>query len=296
MNIAYYPGCSAHGSSIDYELSTQACCKALGIHMKEIENWNCCGSTPAHATSHELSAALCGRNLDLAAKEGADLVTTPCPSCLSNLKAAAERLQDPEFRERVNSLLDQPLSEQLPPTTSVMQAIAEVISDEELAFRVKKKLTGLRFVAYYGCLMSRPHERMKFEDPENPMMMERMLTACGGEVLDFPLKTACCGAAFGIPERKLTQLNSGRILTLAHDLQVDAIVVACPLCQMNLDLRQGQVERALHKKFKLPILYYTQVIGLALGLKPKDLGFKKQIVSTDVFFARWALAQKREGA
>ena len=291
MNIAYYPGCSAHGSSLDYELSTQACCKALGITLNEISGWNCCGSTPAHATSHELSAALCGRNLDLAAKQGADLVVTPCPSCLSNLKAAKERLDDVDFRHKVNALLDAPLSQTLPESTSVMQAMAESVPLDVLAGKVTKSLAGLKLVAYYGCLMSRPKERMKFEDPENPMLMERMLEACGAEMLDFPLKTACCGAAFGIPNRKLTQQNSGRILNLAHDLQADAIVVACPLCQMNLDLRQGQAERGLNKVLNLPILYYTQFIGLALGLEPKDLGLKKLIVSPNNLLAKWAQAK-----
>ena len=109
MHLAYFPGCSAKGSSLDYELSTQAVLNALGITVWEIDDWNCCGSTPAHAVSTELSSALCARNLDLAAKAGADQLLTPCPSCLSNFRATAKRLEDPDFREKVNALLDTPL-------------------------------------------------------------------------------------------------------------------------------------------------------------------------------------------
>ncbi|MBO4334619.1 MAG: CoB--CoM heterodisulfide reductase iron-sulfur subunit B family protein [Desulfovibrio sp.] len=286
MQLAYFPGCSAKGSSLDYELSTQAVMAALGITLKEIADWNCCGSTPAHAVSSLLSSALCARNLDLAARAGADLLATPCPSCLSNLKATSKRLEDASFRQKVNALLDAPCAETLPKTTSVMQAMAELVSLDELAQKAKLSLKGLKLVAYYGCLMSRPAELMQFEDPENPMLMERMLTALGAEMLDFPLKTACCGAAFGIPQRPLTAKNSGRILELAANLGADAIVTCCPLCQMNLDLRQAQAEKAMGRRFALPAPYYTQILGLALGLSPEDLGLAKLVVPMDGLLAK----------
>lgn len=281
MNFAYYPGCSAKGSSSDYESSTQAVCRALDITLEEIPGWNCCGSTPAHAVDTELSAALCVRNLDIAARQGADLLLTPCPSCLSNLRAAARRMEKPAFRQRVNELLDAPAAETFPEVTSVMQGIARQIDRETLAARVQTSLKGLRLAAYYGCLMSRPSELMRFEDPENPLLMEGLLSACGAEMVDFPLKTACCGASFGIPERAMTARNSGRILELARRLGVDAVVTACPLCQMNLDLRQKQAGRACETIFHLPVLYFTQMLGLALGLKRNELGLNKLAVSAN---------------
>jgi len=281
MNFAYYPGCSAKGSSSDYESSTQAVCRALDITLEEIPGWNCCGSTPAHAVDTELSAALCVRNLDIAARQGADLLLTPCPSCLSNLRAAARRMEKPAFRQRVNELLDAPAAETFPEVTSVMQGIARQIDRETLAARVQTSLKGLRLAAYYGCLMSRPSELMRFKDPENPLLMEGLLSACGAEMVDFPLKTACCGASFGIPERAMTARNSGRILELARRLGVDAVVTACPLCQMNLDLRQKQAGRACETSFHLPVLYFTQMLGLALGLKRNELGLNKLAVSAN---------------
>lgn len=281
MNFAYYPGCSAKGSSKDYELSTQAVCRALGITLEEIPGWNCCGSTPAHAVDTELSAALCARNLDIAARQGAQLLLTPCPSCLSNLRAASKRMERPEFRQRVNELLDEPAAEAFPEVTSVMQGIARQVDMANLTARVQTSLKGLRLAAYYGCLMSRPAELMRFEDPENPMLMEKLLAACGAEMVDFPLKTACCGASFGIPERAMTARNSGRILELAVRLGVDAVITACPLCQMNLDLRQAQAGRARETRFAMPVLYFTQMLGLALGLPHRELGLNKLAVSAD---------------
>ena len=281
MNFVYYPGCSARGSSKDYELSTQAVCKALDINLVDIPDWNCCGSTPAHAVDTELSAALCVRNLDIAAQQEAELVLTPCPSCLSNLKLASKRMEDPAFRVRVDELLDGPSAKTFPPVTSVMQGIAENFDMEAIAARVRKSLKGLRLAAYYGCLMSRPAEIMNFGDPENPTLMESMLAACGAEMVDFPLKTACCGASFGIPERVMTARNSGRILDLATQLGVDAVIVACPLCQMNLDLRQPQASKEMGTSFNLPVLYFTQMMGIAFGLDHKDLGLGKLRVSAD---------------
>lgn len=288
MHLAYFPGCSAKGSSLDYELSTQAVLNALGITVREIDDWNCCGSTPAHAVSTELSSALCARNLDLAAKAGADQLLTPCPSCLSNFRATAKRLEDPDFRKKVNALLDTPCAETLPPTSSVLQAIGELVDCETLAKKATMTLKGLKLVAYYGCLMSRPPELMHFEDPENPMLIERMLEALGAEMLDFPLKTACCGAAFGIPKRPLTAQNSGRILELAANLGADAIVTCCPLCQMNLDLRQAQAEKAMGRHFGLPVPYFTQILGLALGIAPQDLGLAKLVVPMDALLPKLA--------
>ena len=281
MNFAYYPGCSARGSSKDYEMSTQAVCKALDINLVDIPDWNCCGSTPAHAVDTELSAALCVRNLDIAAQQQAELLLTPCPSCLSNLNLAANRMQDPAFRTRVDELLDGPSAKNFPPVTSVMQGIAETIDMDAIAARVRKSLKGLRLAAYYGCLMSRPAEIMNFGDPENPTLMESMLTACGAEMVDCPLKTACCGASFGIPERVMTARNSGRILDLATQLGVDAVIVACPLCQMNLDLRQPQASKEMGTTFNLPVLYFTQMMGIAFGLDHKELGLGKLRVSAE---------------
>lgn len=279
MKVAYYPGCSQEGSALDYGKSTGALCAALGIQLKELPDWTCCGSTPAHAMSTELSAALCARNLDIGARENAEAVVTPCPSCLNNLRAAHYKMKNADFRARVNELLDKPAAENLPEATSVMQFIGRAISIEQIESLVKKPLKGIKIAAYYGCLMSRPAKIMDFGDPENPTLMESLLGACGAEIVEFPLKTVCCGASFGIPKRSLTAVNSGKILELAQKLGVDAIAVCCPLCQMNLDLRQKQAAKAMDAHFQIPILYFTQLMGLALDIEPEHLGLGQLCVS-----------------
>lgn len=279
MKIAYYPGCSQEGSALDYGRSTGALCAALGIELKEIPGWNCCGSTPAHAVNSELSAALCVRNLDLAKKNGHDLVATPCPSCLSNLRMASHRMKDEHFRKRVNELLDEPAAEELPDAVSVMQLIGSSVDLAAIKERVSRPLTGIKIAPYYGCLMSRPAKIMDFGDPENPTLMEKLLEACGAEIIDFPLKTVCCGAAAGIPQRSLSAVNSGRILELAVLMGADAVAVACPLCQMNLDLRQKQAAKTVETRLDIPVPYFTQLMGLAMNIAPDALGMDKLCVS-----------------
>lgn len=281
MKISYYPGCSGQGTSVEYERSTRAVCSALGITLEEIPDWSCCGSTPAHACDHVLSAALSARNLSLAAVQGAQRVGTPCPSCLANLKTARFRMNDAAFRDKVNALLDAPCPEELPDTVSILQVLVEDYGVNAITEKVRKQLSGIKVACYYGCLMSRPEGVMQFDDPENPMALDNIMTALGAEAVPFPLKTECCGAAMGIPRRDLTARLTGRILERARAFGADAVVVACPLCHMNLDLRQEQAAKASGTTFNMPVLYFTQFMGLALGLSSDELGLDKLCVSPE---------------
>jgi len=255
-------------------------CDALGVKLAPVPDWSCCGSTPAHAVNTELSAALCARNLSIAGRmdcEGG--VITACPSCLSNLKLAAHRMEDAAFRQRVDELLDAP-SGAFPRVRSVLQMLLEDFGEESIARRTVRPLLGVRLVPYYGCLMSRPADVMQFGNPENPTAMEALLRACGAEdVVDFPAKTECCGASHGIPNQRMTSRLAGGILALAADYGADAVVVACPLCQMNLDLRQQQAARAVGLERRIPVLYVTQLMGLAFGVDMPRLGLEKLCVS-----------------
>jgi len=286
MKYAYYPGCSGHGSSVEYEVSTRAVCDALKMDIVEIEDWNCCGSTPAHSISHELSGALSARNLLQAAKTGADCVITPCPSCSSNLKMARWRMQKPAFKAGVDSLLDDPTptNEQggadLLETYSVLQAILENEGLEKIQSLVVKPLEGVKVVTYYGCLLSRPAQVAKFDDPNNPVSLDKIMQALGAEVLPFALKTECCGAAMGIPDVNIPGSLSGRILETAKAVGAEAVVTACPLCHMNLDLRQRQAARvSKNRPFELPVFYFTQLLALAFGLPEESMRFDKLAVN-----------------
>lgn len=286
MKYAYYPGCSGHGTSVEYEASTRAVCNALNMDLVEIEDWNCCGSTPAHSVSHELSGALAARNLLQAAKTGADCVISPCPSCSSNLKMARHRMQNPAFKAKVDELLDASTpanadgGADLMETYSVLQAIVENVGVENIVSRVTYPLEGIKVVTYYGCLLSRPAHVAKFDDPENPVSLDNIMKALGAEVLPFALKTECCGAAMGIPDVNIPGSLSGRILDTAKAVGAEAVVTACPLCHMNLDLRQRQAARISKKSFfGLPVFYYTQLIALAFGLPKNAMRLDKLAVN-----------------
>jgi heterodisulfide reductase subunit B len=263
---------------MEYERSTRAICEALDVELVDIPDWSCCGSTPAHTVDHTLSCALAARNLGLVEKMGLDTVITPCPSCLTNLKTAAHRMGDEGFMGRVNSLLDEPVGNTVR-VKSVLQALIEDVGPEKLAERVVRPLSGLRVAPYYGCIMNRPPEVMEFDDHENPVAMDRLMEAIGAEVAPFPLKVECCGASFGVARKDVVARLSGKLLDLAEANQAMAMVTACPLCQMNLDLRQGQINAATKSRHEMPVFYYTQLIGLALGLDESSLGLNKLCVN-----------------
>ena len=301
MTIGYYPGCSGLGTSMEYESSTRAMCRALGITLKEIPDWNCCGSTPAHTVDHVLSSALSARVFAQAETVGITDVISPCPSCVKNLRNSLNNMEDPLFSARVEALTERPLT-QPHSVKSVLQVIVEDIGLEAFRPLIRRPLKGLKVVPYYGCLLTRPGDIMRFDNPENPTSMDRLLEALGAEVLPFPLKTDCCGASYAIPARKVVPRLSGRLLDMAAELDADAIVVACPLCQMNLDLRQGQINAKNNTRHRIPVPYFTQLMAYAFGLPDVDVAFDKLAVNMrpafDCMQRRAALmsVQEREAA
>ncbi|OIN99013.1 MAG: heterodisulfide reductase subunit B [Desulfovibrionaceae bacterium CG1_02_65_16] len=293
--LGYYPGCSQSGTAAEYDISTRACLKALGVAMADVPDWTCCGSTPAHTVDHFLAGALAARNLIQAETAGFSRVTTPCPSCLAALKTANHRLADaadPGYRAEVERLLGRAAPGPLE-AVSTLQVLYEQVGPQGVKAHVARPLSGLRVACYYGCIMNRPPGLMAFDDPENPVAMDELLTACGAEVVDFPFKTECCGAAFGMPRLDVMRRLSARIIEMAVSVGADCIAVACPLCQMNLDLRRGQVNAAAHTDSRLPVPYFTQLMALALGLPDKDIRLDKLVLP---FGPALAAADEREKA
>lgn len=285
--MAYYPGCSQKASSLEYDLSTRAVCAALGIDLVELADWTCCGASPAHAVSPVLAAALSARNLYLARAMGHAVVATPCPSCLQNLRHAEAAMTKPESAKAVNALLDTPYPGGVA-SRSILQIIVEDLGFEAVAEKVVRPLSGLRLAPYYGCLTTRPAGLMAFDNEENPVSMDRLMAACGAEIVEFPLKTECCGASLAVPRRAAVTSLSGRILDLARERGAEAVVVACPLCQLNLDLRRPQIEAANQTLYGLPVFYFTQLLGLALGLPADSLGLDRLCVPPGPALARAA--------
>ena len=279
MNYAYYPGCSLHSTAKEYDLSTRAVFSALGIGLEEIPDWVCCGTTSAHSTSEALSHALPAKTLAAVGPETGGVVV-PCVACYSRFRTTNVTVQkDPKVREDVASIVGTPYEG----TVAVKHPLDVVVNDvglDTLTSKVSKKLIDLRVASYYGCLLVRPPEVTAFDDdPENPTSMDDLATALGADAVDWPYKTECCGASLSFTRTDVALRLSHDILSMAAGADSDCIAVACPMCQSNLDLRQRQINRKYGESFSIPILYFTQLIGLALGIAPKDLGLSLHTVS-----------------
>jgi heterodisulfide reductase subunit B2 len=276
--IAYYPGCSLHSTSKDFEESVHASVEALGLKLEEPKGWLCCGSSAAHSTSHVEAAALPMKTLALVRASGRDKVTTPCPSCYSRLKTAIRDVEsDANLAQEVTRETGYAWDGQVS-VEHLLDTIVDQIGIEKVAAAVKKPLAGLKVVCYYGCLMTRPAKLTGAENPEYPMKMDRLAKALGAEVLDWSYKTDCCGASLSLTDTRLQLELSAKILQNAREVGADAVVAACPLCHVNLDSRQPQMATDLGKQFDLPVIYFTQLMGLAFGLQPKSLGLEKHLV------------------
>jgi heterodisulfide reductase subunit B len=277
MTLAYYPGCSLHKSSAEYDVSVRKMLALLGVEVTEVPEWTCCGSTPAHMMDHLLAQALAARNLRQAALVGDELLA-PCPSCFQREKNAEVEIHaDDAFRAEVNAVLDRPYTGRVT-VWSLPDYLMRFVGEEKIAGLVKTDLSQLKVVPYYGCLLGRPGELTGEKDIEQPVMMDLLLQAAGVDVKWWNYKTECCGASVGMPKAEIQRRLSGKILEQAAAAGAEAIVVACPLCHVNLDLKQSQINKALGTDYNVPILYLSQVMGIALGLSFEDVMLSKNVV------------------
>ncbi|MCX7822647.1 MAG: CoB--CoM heterodisulfide reductase iron-sulfur subunit B family protein [Syntrophobacterales bacterium] len=291
--VAYYPGCSVEGTAKEFDESTREIFRVLNVALREIPDWNCCGSTPSHIYDPLLSAAISGRNLAIAERMGFYEVMTPCPGCLKALKGSIEVFNNPLKRKDLLNILDMPFYGRIK-AVSVVQFLVEDVGIEEIERCVLFPLEGITIVPYYGCLLTRPPKSAQFDDPEQPTSLDRILEAIGATVPHFPFKTECCGATYGVVRKDIVGRLTGRILEMALDLGADAIAVACPLCQQNLDLRQEQIERYRGRSFKISVPYITQLIGLSFGIDPKKLGWHRLAADPQKLLTRFdKLSKKR---
>jgi len=292
---SYYPGCSsAEGTAIGYEQSIQAISAPLGLALVELEDWNCCGSTPYGSTDELESVCIAARNLALAEKTrftvlneegisderiGLDLVT-PCSSCYATLnRANSLLLQYPDLKHKVDECLAAAGLE-YKGGVRIRHLFEVIYNDIGLKFiepKVTNPLNGLKVAAYYGCQLVRPEPG--FDNPHNPQSLDQMVASLGAEPVPFPLKDRCCGGSLIIPELDLTLGLLHNILESAAGGGAQCIVTPCPLCQTNLDAYQSKVNSKFKTHYNLPVLFFSQLIGLALGIAPESLGFHTNIVS-----------------
>lgn len=277
LNYSYYPGCSLHASAKEYDESTRELFRVLKIGLKEVPDWFCCGATPAHNVDELLSLALCAKNLVLAEQVEGDMAVA-CASCFSRLKTAQHRLgQDEEKRRQVEYAIDGKFDKSKP-VKHLLEILAKDYGLEQLAAAAKKPLAGLKVACYYGCLLTRPPEVPELDCVEAPTIMERVIAAVGAEPVNWSHRLECCGANFTLSRPGVVIKLSGDILASAREAGADCVMVACPLCHGNLDIRQQEIEEATGRRFAMPIFYMTQLLGLAAGVPAARLGLDSMIV------------------
>lgn len=271
MELTYYPGCSLHGTSEEYNHSILAVCRSLGLELRELEDWTCCGASSAHALNDELATRLALRNLVLAGQTDREMLVA-CAACYSRLKFADKAIsEDPKAW----------LEDELPPMVRIVH-IHDLLARPELIETIRKKIAkplgGLRAVPYYGCLTVRPPKVMNATRPENPTALDEVLETLGAEVMQWSYKTDCCGGSFSMSKPEVVRKLSGDIMDAAVHAGGECLVTDCPMCQANLDTRQGEIEQERGKTYDMPIFFITELLALALGEADVEKWLSRHIV------------------
>jgi heterodisulfide reductase subunit B len=280
MKYAYFPGCSATATGIPFTLSAGYVGERIGIELAEIPDWCCCGTSAALVTDGDLAVALPARSLALAERMDPELtVATPCAGCYSSLKGAVHYVRSSEEnRRRVEALIEMPYAARAD-VMSFLEVMALPKSREAIASALTSGLHGLKVASYYGCALVRPVEVCAFDDPENPQSMDGLMAIAGAEPVDWAFKTECCGASHQISEPKAARRLVERIFEDAAACGAEAIATACPLCMLNLDMREREINarRAVQGKalFNIPVYYFTELLGIAMGGSMRQLGIDR---------------------
>jgi len=278
LKYSYYRGCSLHASAAEYDLSTRELFKALKIGLTEIPDWFCCGATPAHNVDELLSLSLCAKNLELADKVEGDLAVA-CAACFSRLKTTQHVLVESDVkRKQVEKAIDAPV--RLDGNVKhLLDILARDLGLERLASAVNKPLSGLKVACYYGCLLTRPTDVPNLDCVEAPTIMEDVLKAVGAETVNWTHRLECCGANFTLSRPGVVIQLTNAILASAKAAGANCVMVACPLCHGNLDIRQKEIEGVFNTEYGLPVFYLTQLVGLAVGLGTDKLGLGAMMVN-----------------
>ncbi|MEN6495129.1 MAG: CoB--CoM heterodisulfide reductase iron-sulfur subunit B family protein [Thermoguttaceae bacterium] len=277
MEIGYYPGCALHGSSGDYEMSVRACLGALGVTLRELDDWICCGATAAHSLNRKLAVALPARNLALAERDGMEDLLAPCPMCsMELLKARKVLTSDAAARKEMAQIVELDVQGKTQ-VCNVIQ-VFQKIGYDRIREAVTRRLEEFKPACYYGCLLTRPPETVQFDDCEQPNSMETLLKDLGAAPVEWNYKTECCGAG-------MTMSNEATVLELAHRILTNAaahgancLVVACPMCHVNLDMKQAAVNQRYGVQHDLVVYYLSDLVGMALGLEERALGVDRHFV------------------
>lgn len=281
LQYAYYPGCSLEHTASPYDRSVRAVFRALDVELKEIDDWNCCGATMYMSVKKIVGYAISARNLALAQNMGLD-ICAPCSSCYTMLhKTNRHILWNPSERDKINQAL---AAAGLSYDTEVrvrhpLDILVNDVGLRNIADKMTVRLDGIRVAPYYGCQIVRPHGY--FDDRDEPVTMDRLLTALGADVAYYPGKVRCCGGMLMTTDEDVALKLSMSRLAAALDNGADIIATACPLCQINLEGYQAKISKRYGRKFDIPVVYFTHLVGAALGLDAEQLGLNKLIVNPE---------------
>lgn len=267
--LAYYPGCVSKSTGKEMDLSTRSVCAALGVELEELEDWNCCGAT--HLPNEMVSTGLAARNM--AQAEAGLPIMTSCSICYSNLRRAVEKMEEPTVRARVNSVLARPY--QGARVRHVLDVVLEELKKDP--DKVVVPLKDLKVAPYYGCLLTRP--KGGIDSAEFPTILETLIKTVKADPVDFRLKMFCCGGPIFMSQEEAAADIAHKILSEAKRSGAEVIVTLCPLCHLMLDAKQKSLELKYGESIGIPVLYVTQLVGIALGLGPDDLGLNMNCVS-----------------
>jgi len=293
MKLLYYPGCTLKTSAKNLEKSAFAMMDTLGHEMTEMEDWNCCGVV-ASLTDDDLMHHLAPlRNLIHVEDAGEEKVVTLCDMCYNTLKQTNLRVKEkPDDLETLNLFMDR--ENDYKGTVKVihfLEFLRDEVGFDVLKKMVKNPLKGMKIMPYYGCMLLRPRD-VSIDDAEEPTILKELLTALGAEVVDNPFKIECCGSYHTIEEKNLVSNRAYRITKFAVDRGSDAIVLSCPLCRFNLDVRGKEAEKIYNNYKQVPVYYYTQLIAVALGLDPKCCGFDDHAVDPILLLKKKGVFEK----
>jgi len=290
MKYAFYPGCAVHSNSKEYGDSTKAISEALDIDLVEIDDWNCCGAVDAIYSYKPLySVAIDARNLALAEKMEHDL-STLCSACFYTLSRTNSLLEkDSKLKNKVNEILSN-VDLKYNGKVKVRHFLEVVLSDvglEKIKTKVNIPLIGLNVASYYGCFLVRPPDLINFDDPDHPTKLDELVETLGGSRVEYYGKTRCCGASLGVTKEEVMLELTRDILVSAKDAGANCIITACPLCHFNLDAKQKDIESKFDIVIDLPVLHFTQLVGLAFGIEPKKLGLHRNVVSPEKIIQKY---------
>jgi heterodisulfide reductase subunit B2 len=280
MKTGIYPGCSLTGSARDYNESVFALAEAFDLPISQIPDWNCCGATAAHNLNKELSLALPGRILALAEQNDMDEIIVPCAACYSRLTVTQHELRkNPELKNRISEVIEMDYRG----TSKILNVIEWI--DKYITPKLEEKVTkpfDHKVACYYGCLLVRPDKVLNYDRAEDPRTMDTVMSKIGATPVDYPYKTECCGAGLSISRTDIVSKLSGKIIEDAEHRGAEAIIVACPMCHSNLDMRRADINKYWETEYKIPVIFVTQAIGLAIGLSSENVGLQRHFVEVKI--------------